>query len=130
VNGRVTGLACGIKSWRGRVPSSGELSPPRPSPNASPQSARTLEAYVGHGGCQIDGGGRRRRTNQEGPRSSELAEHFGEQFHRQADYVRLAPLEHVHPAEAILIAEPAGLPFPLPAFDIGGQIRRREAIHF
>ena len=56
-------------------------------------------------------------------------QHLGQQFQRQADHVRLAPLEHVDPAEPILVAERAGLPLPLPAGQIFLHLRRREGIH-
>ena len=49
-------------------------------------------------------------------------EHLGQQLQRQADHVRLAPLEHVDPAEPVLVAEGAGLSFPLPAGQIFLQL--------
>ena len=42
---------------------------------------------------------------------ADVLEHLGQQLQRQADHVRLAPLEHVDPAEAVLVAE-GRRPFP------------------
>ena len=42
-------------------------------------------------------------------------QHFGQQFQRQPHHVRLAPIDHVDPAEPVLIAEGPRLAFPLAA---------------
>ena len=56
-------------------------------------------------------------------------QHFGQQFHRQADDVRLAAFDDVDPAEAVLVAERAGFAFPLAAGQVFVELCVGERIH-
>ena len=56
-------------------------------------------------------------------------QHFGQQFHRQADDVRLAAFEDVDPIEAVLVAEGPGLAVPLAAGDVVVHLLGPERVH-
>jgi hypothetical protein len=58
-----------------------------------------------------------------------LRQHFREQLHRQADDIRLAAFDDMHPAQPILVAECAGLAFPLPAGEVIVELTLRQSIH-
>src|SRR5262245_42146364 len=55
--------------------------------------------------------------------------HPRQQLQRQADDVRLASLDDVHPVEAILIAEGPGLARPLAGVQIGREIAIGNWVH-
>lgn len=64
-----------------------------------------------------------------GSSSLQLVKHLDQQFHGQANHIRLATLNHVNPAKSVLVSERSGLVLPLPTVEILVQLWVAEGVH-
>src|SRR5262245_12148546 len=62
-------------------------------------------------------------------RLGDLVQHFGQELHRKTYHVRCAPVDDVNPAEAVLVAERAGLALPLATGEVLVELLIGESVH-